>query len=150
MARSGAGRGTRMGKGVLSGTTVGVWPSGVTIAAGGLEYTAGSFLTSTELGYLDGATGYVVTNATAGYKVSGGSVQWSGASQLIATGLTSVISFNASLVLSSGVSSPSLEWARSLGVTGGVTAAFVESDPTIGARTLVGSGGSLTWMAFGT
>ena len=67
MPRSGTGRGTRMGKGPLSGTTVQTSPSGVTLAAGGIYYDGTTPVTPTEIGYLDGAGGNVMAGTAAAY-----------------------------------------------------------------------------------
>jgi len=144
------GRGSRSAV-PISGATVGLFPSGVTLSQTGLQHSGG-VLTTTQMGYLDDLTGYVIEHPTAAnYMASGGSQAWGGVSILISTGLSSVISFIASLNIDGGggASPCATQWVNH--PTGGnVTAALVTQDPTAGAVAVVVSGGTMTWVAFGT
>jgi len=154
MARSkDAGCGTRYVKGILSGATIGLYESAVTLATSGIEYSAGSFVTPTELGYMASAAGNVVAGTAAGYKLSGGTVQYAGASVLVSTGLSSVVAFVGSQgKVSSGASVGVIEWVLSTGTTGGVTVGLLSlsqgNDVTKNYSVITGV--SIGWLAFGT
>jgi len=145
--------GTRHGSSTyqqLSATTFQTIGSGVTICEQGILYNSTTGITPTELGYLDGATGYAVGNSTAGYLISGGSAAWAGASISIATGLTTILALVGGQGDVSGASAASLEWVHNTGLAAGtVTAALMATD---GASSVLvaASGGSLQWIAFGT
>ncbi len=124
MARSGKGRGTRMGRGVLSGTTLATKPSGVTMDAGGIDFGNGML------------------------RMSGGSVTWAGTSIVVDTGLTTIVSFDCVLGRISGASMASCRYLE-CGDGGSVTAALISVDST-GSLEFPYSGGSLCWIAFGT
>jgi len=170
--RRGPGRGSRMGKGVLSGSTLAVVPSGVTIDKQGIEYSAGTFITPTEIGYLDGQAGYGVAYTTAaGYRVAYGltDVANSGVSQgtgsvssilEVATGLTTVLGFwgsvyDATSDMHKSSVSIYLDWQKNATYTSRVTvvtAVEAAAAGTGGATpyNLFNTGVSLSWLAFGT
>ncbi len=169
MARShGTGRGTRNPRGITSGVTLATIesgstidvrgisgatlfakPSGITIAAGGIYYNDTTAITPTEVGKLDGIAGAALAGTAVGGKVAGGAVTWAGTSLAISTGLTTVTSFTASLGNISGASAAGCEWNSTESTAGKVTAALT-SVTTTNAVILCGSGGSITWIAFGT
>ncbi len=129
MARSGKGRGTRKGRGILSGTTLATKPSGVTLDAGGVNLGNSMF------------------------KMSGGSITWAGTTIVVNTGLTSVAYFKATLGRTgAGNVSGALgcEWTET-GHDGLVTTLLrAEATHVAPGATLPAAAGSMTWMAFGT
>ena len=151
MARSGAGRGTRMGRGVLSGTTIKRIPSGVTLDAGGFGYSSGTFVTPTELGYLDGAAGYVLSGNTAGLKWSHGLMDHAnnrstGVSKALTvdTGLTTIYFANSTLYSTLGTSCNVSEMLTHWSGGDVTTYCFYA-----GADATIALGVSVAWFAIG-
>ena len=146
--------GTRQSRtmGLIAGTTVSTHPSGVTLTEAGLAYDGTTSVSATEVGYLDGLGGAALAVTAAGYRLSGGSMYWAGASVAIQTGLTTVISFIASNIPNAGASAVlGVEWVQNpTSGAGEVSAALYENHHTAGVKTLKAAGVSLTWMAFGT
>ena len=143
------GRGSRSAI-PISGATVGLFPSGVTISQTGLQHSGG-VVTTAQMGYLDDLTSYAIEHpSTSNTMVSGGSQAWTGTSLEIATGLSTVAIFLASLNIdaASATSAPNTVWINT-GVAGEVTAKLMASVITTGGVSLVPSGGTITWMAFG-
>ena len=159
-----AGRGSRYPKGVTSASTLAI-TSGGTIAEGGIEVASGTFLTWTELGYLNDAasnlnsiSGIPVGHpSTAGYLISGGSVQWTGASVSINTGLTNIVTVIGSQGwLDSKVSAAAIDWEHNFSAGSGYVTVGLICDVTAagvsyaGAATGAAGASSICWMAFGT
>jgi len=136
---------------MFSAVTLGLTISGITISQTGIAHNSGT-ITPTIMGYLDDQGSYAVEHPTAAnYKVAGGKVAWAGSSLGIATGLSSVIGFFASLNADkySAVSAANVEWVNSI-TAGTVTAALVSVTGSVAQKITIVSGGTLTWMAFGT
>lgn len=154
MARSGAGRGTRMGRGILSGTTLATIPSGVTADVAGIAYDGTTYVTPTELGYLDGQAGYGITYGIAGYEITGGSTRWQGVSEPIAHGFSTLTGFVATYGVHvpavSGNSSPLPVIKTLKSPTAGVVTAVVVREMAETSSSLLASGGTIFWLAFGT
>jgi len=150
---SGPGRGTRASqKGVLSGTTLATVPSGVTIDQSGIQHTSGTAITPAELGYLDGQAGYgVAYTATAGFKLSGGTLAWAGASVTIAHNLTTTLqSIVASYEYAAAVSDPLVALGTNNVSTSSVSVAVYGHPSSVSAAFgLMASGGTVHWMALG-
>ena len=160
MARAkSSGRGTRLGpKGVVSASTFAI-TSGGTIAEGGIEVASGTFLTWTELGYLNDAASNLNSISgiplghidTAGYLVSGGSIEWTGASVSINTGLTNIVAVVAAQGwLESKVSASYVDWEHNPSEGAGYVSIGLVCGPDTVSGSFVTAGGSLCWMAFGT
>lgn len=145
--RYGSGRGTRMGKGYLSGTTLQTNPSGVTIDNQGLFYASATYITPTELGKLDGIAGYPVANTAAAKLLSGGTVAWAGTTVQIATGLTTITSFSLTAEDTTHVYANTFRTLR-VPTAGGVSVALVVPKSG-GSVVLAQGGGTICWMAFG-
>ena len=154
--RGSTARGSR-NTGIVSGATLALTPSGgVTISLSGLEYSSGSFVTPTEVGYLASAAGNVISQAaTAAIQMKHGIADTanhgtiSGSSLLIATGLTSIVNFhanlyltNASIVTPDDVSYFTCNWSA-----GSATVALFGGG---GAPVTAQNGVSIAWTAFGT
>jgi hypothetical protein len=138
MRSHGKGRGTRMPRGVFSGTTLATIPSGVTMSlGGGLEVTSG-----VSIG--DG-TNYWVTYTSLGYKVAGGNSAWAGASLTISHGFTTLTGISG-IHMATGVTQPGIVVSQDNGISGGVSMAIMEHTND----GLMKSGGTLFWTAFGT
>ncbi len=135
-----------------SATTFATIASGVTIVEKGIEYSGNTAITPTELGYLDGAGGAVLaeSNSTAGRLVSGGSTAWAGASISISTGMTTILALAGGHGDVSGASAASLEWVHNTGLGAGIVTAALMAGDGASAISVVPSGGSLQWIAFGS
>lgn len=168
----GVGRGSRLHKGVFSATTVAVIPSGVTadqsgltalivgttpsgctLAEAGIQYAAaGTKISPAELGYLDGQAGYgVAYTSTVGYKVSGGTITWAGASTTITHGMTTTLqACVATYEWKSAVSSAIVMLGTNNVSTSAVSVAvYGEPADVSAALTPIASGGTIHWMALG-
>ena len=159
MRRKSTGRGTRHPRGVESASTLAI-TSGGTICEGGIEVASATFLTWAQLGYLNSAadnlnsiSGIPIGHVdTAGYKMSGGSIEWAGASQPIDTGLTNIVAVIGSQGwIDSKTSAVVINWqhnpSTAFGV-GGVSIGLVASSDIV--TEVIDSGGSICWLAFGT
>ena len=139
-------RGSRFQKslGGISGTTFATIPSGVTIDANGINDVSVA-----ELDYLDGAAGYLVTYSAAGYKVSGGSAAWAGATLSVLTGMTTnLLGFGATHYDPGAVSCFQAIIFKPSPVSGGVSL-ILNGMTAAGAVSLAVSGGTVYWTAFG-
>jgi len=63
--RSDNARGTRDTTGIMSGGTIALTPSGLTMALSGFEYSSGNFMTGTSISDLADAAGSAIGGATA-------------------------------------------------------------------------------------
>jgi len=156
--RRGVGRGTRLQRGILSGATLAVMNSGVTLDHQGVHYSSGSFITPTEVGYLDGQAGYGVAYLNPGYQVTRGVADsvnnkstGSASHQLtIATGLTTVYNFMATVyqdsVATSAVSY--CQWSMP-GSTSSVSCMLFASTGAHSSSNVASKGTSIYWLAFG-
>lgn len=125
MRSHGPGRGTRRYKGVQSGTTWATTISGVTIDGHGIDCGGGTQL---------------LFNA--------GSVAWAGTTLNVTHGFSTLYGFSASVQqdAGSGVSAPATPWLQYTSVSGGVSLAF----RSITNNAILGTGGTVKWIAFGT
>jgi len=159
-----------MGKGVLSGSTLAVHPSGVTIDKQGIEYTAGVVVTPTELGYLDGQAGYgLAYTSAAGYRIAYGLTDFAGSGKplegtlsvsnvlSVDTGLTTVLGFWPSIYDATSdmhklSASAFLTWQKNLTTTSEVTVISLIDAGAAGTTPyfLFNKGVSCSWIAFGT
>lgn len=170
MARYGKGRGTRLGKGTSSGTTITTVPSGITISKQGVGYSSGSFVTPTEIGYLDAAVGYPTAYGTAAYRWEYGTADADsaapvGASSILRitfSNITTLYAFWPSILYNdqatSGATGKSgvsiLTWEKYSGNNGVTVYAFTATgyaDPAgQGPIATFDNGTSCVWLAFGT
>lgn len=139
-------------QGIISGTTVGTWPSGVTLSEGGIEYSSGSFITATELGYLGAPAGPVlaaVSSTSTGLYVTGGSVAWAAGGASVSVnftdlGITTLYGFSAQH-MGSCVSGA---FVRCNDTPSGVSMVVVAPEILGGVTVVGGTGGTIYWMAF--
>ncbi len=154
--RRGIGRGTRHGKGVQSGSTFTTMPSGVTMSSQGISGSSG-VISPAILGTLDSLAGPVIGGVSlTGLLVASNLTHWGGTPILIATGLSNILTFSGSYRVSATTSLPYVGsvsgiftvTSKPTGTAGEVTAAlYVTSPAGVGLKQ---SGGSLSWLAFGT
>ena len=142
-------RNTRL-QGVQSAVTYVTQNSGVTITENGIIYTGITYVTPTEIGYLDGVAGSIVAGPAAGTLLAFGSAIYAGASVGITTGLTTCSQFVGVALSNSSTSPAAIEWVRSAGAAGTVTAALVCVEPVAGGKDFTTGAGRISWMAFGT
>jgi len=153
--RRGPGRGTRLGKGVISGSTYTTMPSGTSISALGISGSSGT-ISPTQLGYLDSLAGPVVGGVSlSGLLMSANITHWAGTPVLIATGLSTVLSFEGNYRVSSTTTISAISKTTGIfnvtykpsGTAGSVTASLYVTGPAgVGIKP---SGGSLSWLAMG-
>jgi len=158
MPRSKRGAAARESRntGIISGGTIALTPSGLTMALSGLEYSSGSFVTTTSLGYLGGLAGEILGAATAALLLRHGIADTanngtiSGSSLLIDTGLTSIVNFQANLYISDPtITAPDDVSAFTTYWSGGdATVCLFGHAGYIGASAQ--NGVSIAWTAFGT
>lgn len=150
MARSGAGRGTRMGRGNLSGTTLTTIPSGVTVDRGGIAYDGTTAVTPAELGYLDDQAGYgVAYTTTAGYGLNAGSAVWAGASLTINHGFTTtLLGLSVTWGHDGGVTSVVVPCVKEA-LTAGYVSVALYTETAADSMHLAVTGGTMFWMALG-
>ena len=154
--RGSTARGSR-NTGIVSGATLALTPSGgVTISLSGLEYSSGSFVTPTEVGYMASVAGNVISQAaTAAIQMVHGLMDYANAPGAVPgyckidTGLTAIITAFCnlyaadSLALSSSITTPMIYWSGSE-----VTVGLFAHGGYIGATAQ--NGVSIAWTAFGT
>jgi len=153
--RASNARGSR-NTGIVSGATIALTPSGgVTISLSGLEYTSGSFVTPTEIGYLAGAAGYPIANvATAALQVRHGIADYANNPGSIVgflnidTGLTTVVTAIFNFYESDALAQTS-DVTKILGYWSGgdVTVGLYTHSAFLGATAQ--NGVSIAWTAFG-
>lgn len=154
--RFGTGRGTHMGKGDLSGSTVATLPSSVTLTRQGLETTAGTFLSPTELGYLDGAATKTLGYDRVGHFIETGTADFSdadtGTSFLLNVTFTNITSGQGfypvvySDAAQSEVSFVTWLWSKSGTATTGVSIYCMTATGGYGA---CHAGTTVQWLAIG-
>jgi len=154
--RGTSARGSR-NTGIVSGATIALTPSGgVTLSLTGLEYSSGSFVSPTEIGYLASAAGYPIANtATAALQMRHGIADTvntgtiSGSSLLIVTGLTAIVTFQANLyITNAAIATPDdVSYFTANWSAGSATVALFGGG---GAPATAQNGVSIAWTAFGT
>ena len=142
-------RSTRL-QGVQSAVTYVTRNSGVTLTENGIIYDGTTYITPTEIGYLDGAAGAVVAGVAAGALVAYGRLAYSGASISITTGLTTCSQFVGVAMANTSVSPASVEWVRDATNAGDVTAALVCVEPVAGGKDYTTGAGFISWVAIGS
>ena len=156
MVRPRTGRGTRIGGGVITGATIATYPSGVTLDDQGIHYSSGSFISPTEVGYLDGAGGSVIGGTGTGSVITAGTtLSTTGGTISIATGLTTISAF----IPSGGTTrptgtSPTILMHRfdSTGTSssaGSVSVFCFVANTTGGTAEFQAAPVTVSWMAFG-
>lgn len=157
--RRGTGRGTNMGKGPLSGSSIVTNPSGTTINQYGTTTPqigdGTSTLDGTDLLNLSSINGPAVgSTSPTGLLISGNVINWAGASIEINTGLSTIMAFTAVFTPKTGVDD--LTTVSNVNVpvyvpssTAGIVTAALYSQGNNGALGLLGAGGSIAWMALG-
>ena len=140
MARPRTGRGTILGGGPFQAPTVATYPSGVTITNQGIEYSSGSFVTTTQLGYLASQNSYV----------AGGTTVCSGSTISLSHGLTTLTSLTLTSETTTPVgTTPAVLAFKDNGISGSVSVfAFMAGGG--GTAVWVGSPVTVNWMAFGS
>lgn len=151
--RRGPGRGTRMGKGIQSGSTWVTMPSGVTMSALGISGSSG-VISPTALGRLDSLAGPAIGGVSlSALLMSTNITDWAATPVAIVTGLSSVLTFTGlyrvdalrSLPLTS-TSTLGVIWKQS-GTPGTVTASVYTTAAT--GVAIQQGGGSISWIAMG-
>lgn len=120
----GTGRGTRRYKGVQSGVTIATIPSGVTITVAGINAGGGTLL-----------------------QHNAGNSAWAGASLSITHGFTTLTGFSSSF-FETGCTMPPTIVHQDNGISGGVSLCVYHC--TTSALTIMDSGGTVFWNAWGT
>jgi len=152
--RRGPGRGTRLGKGVISGSTYTTMPSGVTVSSQGISGSSGT-ISTTSLGYLDSLAGPAIGGVSLSALLMATNVTpWDATPVAIVTGLTTVLTFTGAYRVDAARSLP-LTSTSALGViykqsgTAGNVTASVYTTAATGVA-IAQSGGSISWLAMGT
>jgi hypothetical protein len=141
-------RGTRL-QSLMSATTFALNPSGVTIDAQGINIS-GNLISTTELGYLDGAAGYPLAHsALAGYGTTAGMDSWAGTSLNINTGFTTLVAFIPNFVRNDAAAVSPPMGIEQVVASGEVTVGLYTMNPTLATMALYPSGGSIAWFAIG-
>lgn len=157
-SRYGTGRGSHMGKGPLSGSTVATIPSSVTMTRQGLQIAASTFLTPTELSCLDGGASKTLGYDRVGHFIETGIVDGLGRANVAIGDPSGTLSINFSnittgLFFFAGVYSSTarsrvsyVTWEWSSTDTAGVS---IYCHACTGGAAIAITGSSAAWLAVG-
>jgi len=156
------GRGTKFNRsqasdaGVLSGTTVGTYPSGTTLSLGGIEAdgaltvagvtSSATIYTSGNVACDDVECDGIDTGAGTAFKINGGDVLWTGATMTITHGFTTLNALTANYG-GSGVTAVGIVIVEPTAVVGGVS--FAVRGNGVTPTVMTGGGSSVYWIAIG-